>query len=163
MKSFNYLHKVLEYGVDIHLINTNPARTTLLPKKSPVKGHDTSHNFYDLQELKQFLKCAKQIDERTYVFYLLLGSTGLRKSEALALNWSDINFKENQISVTKTLAFSLEGKYTIQDPKSEHSKRVVPLSSSLSGVLKHYRKTYLPLSSIQQVAIIYVRQSQING
>lgn len=52
MKSFNYLHKVLEYGVDIHLINTNPARTTLLPKKSPVKGHDTSHNFYDLQELK---------------------------------------------------------------------------------------------------------------
>ena len=52
MKSFNYLHKVLEYGVDIHLINTNPARKTLLPKKSPVKGHDTSHNFYDLQELK---------------------------------------------------------------------------------------------------------------
>lgn len=144
-KSFNYLHKVLEYGVDIHLINTNPARKTLLPKKSPVKGRDTSKNFYDLEELKKFLDCAKQIDERTYVFYLLLGSTGLRKSEALALNWSDIDFDESKINITKTLAFSLEGKYIIQDPKSEHSKRAVPLSANLSDALKHYRNDLSPL------------------
>ncbi|MEK3680031.1 tyrosine-type recombinase/integrase [Lactobacillus crispatus] len=150
---FNYLHKLLEYAVDIELINRNPARSSLLPKKSAVKGRDTSHNFYTLDELKAFLDTAKEISDQVYFYFLILATTGIRKSEAIALHWSDFNYENKTIQIQRTTAYKLKIKgngeietndYGTQIPKGNET-RVVPMSDLVYEVSLHCRKDLNPL------------------
>ena len=65
------------------------------------KRGDIKNNFYTLSELEEFLDATKNYDFRYYTYFLLLASTGLRKSEALALHWSNIDFKNKTVRVKK--------------------------------------------------------------
>ncbi len=75
--------------------------------------------------------------------------TGLRLGELLALNWGDIDFKSGTVSVTKNVItvedFDNEtdkkNVTKIQDsPKTRASIRKVPLSETVTQVLKAHRQ-----------------------
>lgn len=59
--------------------------------------------------------------------------TGLRKGELLALQWKDIDFENNIITVTKSLYY--EGSAHIKTPKTESGNRIVPLLAPLKEEL----------------------------
>ncbi len=59
--------------------------------------------------------------------------TGLRKGELLALQWKDINFKTNTISVFKSVYY--EGGAHLKDTKTQAGMRTVPLLSDLKEEL----------------------------
>lgn len=60
--------------------------------------------------------------------YLAL-MTGLRKGELLALQWKDVDFKRNVISVSKSLYYKAGAH--IKEPKTESGKRIVPILKPL--------------------------------
>lgn len=69
--------------------------------------------------------------------------TGLRIGELLALTWNDIDFDKNILSVTKTCHDGNEnGKHVriIDTPKTENSRRQIPLSKTLIKMLKDIKK-----------------------
>lgn len=75
--------------------------------------------------------------ERCFVNLLLY--TGLRKSEALALDISDIDFNHKKINVCKTLVTSKKVKDCLQDyTKTKAGKRQVPIPTPLLPILKEY-------------------------
>lgn len=133
------LERTLNLGISLGYLKVNPFSKILIPKKTTRKRRDTSINFLSREELDTFLKKTESINHLYYLFFLLLASTGLRKGEALALHWSDIDFNTNQISVTKTLAYGLDNKYIVQTPKSPKSLRTVPLSTHLKEELLKYK------------------------
>jgi integrase len=53
---------------------------------------------------------------------LLIGSTGVRRSELMALVWTDINLETMEVSITKSCVRNRLG-----DTKTECSRRPVPL------------------------------------
>lgn len=73
--------------------------------------------------------------------------TGLRIGELCALQWKDIDFINNTISITKTVLrvknndinSSKKTKLIIANPKTEHSVRTVPIPKFLIEILKQYR------------------------
>jgi integrase len=67
-------------------------------------------------------------DEWIFPYIALL--TGLRKGEILALQWKDIDFERNLISVTKSVAHDGDRAF-IKAPKTEEGIRVVPLLEPL--------------------------------
>lgn len=69
------------------------------------------------------------------LFPLLLLCTGLRKAEALALTWDDIDLVRKQISVTKALDFTVGAHPTVKTPKTEAGVRTVPIVEILLPVL----------------------------
>lgn len=73
------------------------------------------------------------------ILFKLLSSTGLRRSEALALTWKDIDLDKQTLSVNKTLAYNLNSRI-MQSPKSKRSNRVLTISTNLAEVLFNYRK-----------------------
>ncbi|MCT0196505.1 site-specific integrase [Lactobacillus helveticus] len=137
---FWYMRRILEHAIDINLLSRNPARASLLPKKTSVKKRrDVAHNFYTADQLHQFLDTAKEYNERTYIYFSILATTGMRKSEVLALKWSDIEFNKQRIYVQRTTAYGENGAYITQLPKG-NKKRYVPLDDKLAHELKHYRR-----------------------
>lgn len=74
---------------------------------------------------------------------LLLLYTGLRIGELLALKWSDIDFRRNVLTVTKSCHDSYQnGAYVkvIDTPKTDTSEREIPLPKQLIPYLKQLKK-----------------------
>ena len=72
------------------------------------------------------------IRERTLV--LLAFGTGLRMSELFGLKWHDVDFRRNQVSVTRSIVFQVVGPC-----KTEASQKPVPFDSRLADALKVWR------------------------
>ena len=58
--------------------------------------------------------------------YALGAGTGLRRGEALALTWSDLDLDAATVNVRHTLSYE-DGDFTRGEPKTDSSSRVVPL------------------------------------
>ena len=65
--------------------------------------------------------------------------TGLRVGELLALEWADVDFAQGTISVAKTCYDGRGGRIT-DAPKTESSKRVIPLPENIGTLLKAHKK-----------------------
>ena len=70
--------------------------------------------------------------ERTLV--LLAASTGLRQSELFGLKWSDINFAEGTMNVTRSIVYGVVGPC-----KTESPQRPVPLHPLIVETLANWR------------------------
>lgn len=138
--AINEFNALFEYGIRLNYLSENPLKRIIIPKKTSRPRRDTEHNVYTREELNQFLEVAKEYGLVQYTYFKLLSATGLRKSEALALTWQDIDLKAGTLSINKTLAYGLDNKTIIQPPKSPKSKRILPISDSLKEVLIDYKQ-----------------------
>lgn len=92
---------------------------TITPKSKLKQHKDESDNFYTKEELKKFFFCLKQLkDKRAFTFLEFLG---LRKGEAMALQWKDIDFENQTVSIDKTLVELQNGKLLTQSTKTDSS------------------------------------------
>ena len=138
-----YVSSVLNYAKRLNLIDSNPMDKVVIPKDKNqpyLYSHiDNSKNFYSLDELKKFLDYAKGVhNPNVYYFFRLLGFSGLRKGEALALNWSDIDFDKGTLSINKTLTRIGNG-VKVTTPKTAASKRTVYLDNLTMKDLSEWR------------------------
>jgi integrase len=82
---------------------------------------------------------------RYYAALVLIASTGLRRGEALALSWdtSIVNLDEGWLRVRKTVG--RVGKVLVfSEPKTDRSRRTVPLSPAVAAVLRKHKAAQLP-------------------
>ncbi|MBQ3194180.1 MAG: site-specific integrase [Oscillospiraceae bacterium] len=77
----------------------------------------------------------KEIPEQIRVLFILAIYAGLRKGELLALEWSDIDFQADTISVTKAVSV-VAGQQITKAPKTKNSRRVVSIPHFLTQRLK---------------------------
>jgi integrase len=84
----------------------------------------------------EFRSLLIQLPLRERAMVMLVGSTGLRRSELFALRWSNVNMEVMQITVTGNVVRNHFGKI-----KTKASAKPVPLHSSVSGVLNDWRRT----------------------
>lgn len=132
--------RILQYAVTMQIIDINPAREVILPRKIK-KGRNKVKHFNNL-ELKQFLSYLEEANLAIYrniyeiTLYKFLLATGCRINEALALHWSDIDLHNATVNITKTLNHLGE----INSPKSEASYRTIDIDPQTIEVLKVYQK-----------------------
>ena len=71
--------------------------------------------------------------------FRVLAFTGIRKGELQALEWSDIDFINNIITVNKTLALNTDKKVVVQTPKSKSSIRNISIDEQTANILKRWK------------------------
>lgn len=136
----NINRRILQYGVTMQVIQHNPARDVIIPRKQQNKEHKVK--FFSNQELKQFLDYLEDLDQSSYenffdyVLYKTLLATGCRIGETLALEWSDIDLKKGIISISKTLNRYQE----TNTPKSKAGLRKIDIDKATVSLLKQYKK-----------------------
>ena len=93
-------------------------------------------DFFTIEEFKKFIFVIDDINFKC--FFKMLYYCGLRKGEAKALTWNDIDFDLSSVSISKTLTNNINGKkYIITSPKTATSNRVLPLTNDLIIELKN--------------------------
>jgi integrase len=85
--------------------------------------------------LAQCVDILANLDDMHRVLVLADAATGLRVSELLALRWSDIDWRNSCIRVSRAYVY---GKFGL--PKSKASQRPVPLHPLLAALLEAWRK-----------------------
>lgn len=135
----NINRRILQYGVTMQVIQHNPARDVIIPRKQQNKEHKVK--FFSNQELKQFLDYLDGLDLSSYenffdyVLYKTLLASGCRIGEALALEWSDIDLENGTISISKTLNRYQE----TNTPKSKAGLRDIEIDKATVLLLKQYK------------------------
>ena len=69
-------------------------------------------------------------------------ATGLRRGEALALHWSDVDLDAGLLRVRWTLSRTSQG-LQLDEPKTDKSRRTVPLPRSAIETLRAHRTRHL--------------------
>src|SRR3954470_13905163 len=73
-------------------------------------------------------------DTRYAPLFALLVHTGLRRGEALALKWTDVDLERHTLRVRGTLS-RIDGQLTVTEPKTAKSRRFVPISAPAQQLL----------------------------
>lgn len=139
-----YTNNILDYAVNLEIIDKNPMKRVIRPKV--VKKHKEFKDFYSKSELEKFLDCCKQSESlKVYLFFHLLAYTGMRKGEALALTWEDVNLSGATLTINKGLTLGIDFKMKIDTPKTVNSIRVIDLAPQTVAILKEWKHEQLKL------------------
>jgi integrase len=114
------------------LLGKNPFTAVRRPKVTSAEA-----KFLEAAQIHRLLKSADS--SRYGPFFEFLLNTGLRRGEALAWKWSDIDMDNQLLRVRGTLA-RVDGDLRVTDPKSEKSRRAVPISAPALAVLERVRE-----------------------
>lgn len=79
------------------------------------------------------------MDLNWYTYFRILAYSGARKSELLALKWSDIDFDTSTLNINKTLTKGLNNKIIVQPTKTVNGRRVIDMDNDSMRLLKQWK------------------------
>lgn len=163
-----YASKAINFAINLELIDKNPFDRVIRPNAQK-EQQEQKLKFYTPEQVAQVLKYLEQqtgqqdrikdfIAYWELTFFRLLAFTGLRSSEALALDWyTDIDFTKKKVTINKTLSRTKEG-YKISTPKTKSSNRIVDLDDKTIHLLKRWQlkqKEFLFSNRVKDCPIVF--------
>lgn len=135
----NLLSDVFSYALRLELIPENPCKSIFVPKVSKKEKA-----VYTVEEVKQLLKLLEEYAPLKYQAFITLAVySGFRRGELMGLEWKDIDFENNVISVRRTSNYtSKDGSYT-DTTKTKRSVRSLKMPDNVMGILKQLRAEQL--------------------
>ena len=119
------------------LIDANPFDRVDRPKKNKFHGEN-----YSEDELKALLELTRS--DPIYPAILLAGGLGLRRSEALGVRWSRIDWEQNTVLLdTKIVEYERNGEKIVEpveEMKNKSSRRTLPLPAPVREMLETERE-----------------------
>ena len=138
----SYAAKVLDFGIKRGYIQINPFThvETRIKTRKLIEVEEKAENFYTREQLITFLNCCKQsLHYKSYALLHLLAFTGMRKSEALALTWKDLNLIDSELTITKAIGRGKSGKLYLKTTKTG-SSRTIKLDDGTLAILKEWKR-----------------------
>lgn len=126
-----------DYLISYHNVKKNIPRIV-----GNFKNNDIKKNKIETWDILEFKKFLNVIDDPVYkTLFLLLYTTGCRKSEALALNFNDL--KDNVLTINKSISKDLiNGQRLILPPKTKKSIRNILIDDNLNDAIKKLQEYY---------------------
>lgn len=136
-----YINGALNMAYEDDLIRRNYATSCIEPYMKTNKRIAMTK-----EETRKLLEtCESYPSGKNYLLLVkLMLMTGLRIGEAAGLTWNDVDLKQRTINVNHQFVCGDEKSrtaYHIDVPKTQNSKRIVPMSEDVYQLLKHLKET----------------------
>ena len=156
----NLLHTAFEYAIRQEILEYNPMDRVERPQPKKFVG-----DFYSVDEVKTLLEHARE--DVIYIPIVLAVYCGLRRSEALGLSWSNIDFENEKIFIgQKVLEVVRNGKMeqvVSDEMKTESSRRSFKMIPEVKEILlahkerqELYRQQFRRAYSKKYLDMVYV-------
>lgn len=138
------ISSILSTAVQWNIILNNPCERIKPPKQA--RNMDDV-KFFTPEEAAAFLE---ELDRETKegriklqhnIFFQLSLFCGLRRGEVVALLWSDIDFKNKTVSISKSTSI-VNGKPYTKSPKNKTSNRIISIPEHIVAMLKQHHIEY---------------------
>lgn len=125
------INSIFDFAIDNRVIDYNPANKLKIPQTTPPAEQRRALTPEERQRVMEF-------EHRAKPSAMLMMLSGLRRGEATALQWNDIDFINNKISVTKS--------YNFKSKEFKTPKNGKPRVVSVPQVLIDYLRTLPKIS-----------------
>lgn len=132
---YTVLRQALDVAVRDGMLASNPAAKVKRPGVARQEAR-----YLPAADVARLLDAAKGL--RYYVAVLVMAATGLRRGEVAGLLWSDLDLDKGELTVRHTLS-RVDGALVLTEPKTDRSRRRVPLHSGVVTALKGWRTQQL--------------------
>lgn len=138
---------IFKYALDMKIIAKSPIegikRTKFKPTVEDLEQNSLQQKFLEKDELFEFLRVAKNHHKplNSFELFTFLAYSGMRAGEVLALKWSDIDYEECTVSITKTYYNPNNNKknFQILTPKTESSIGKISIDPNVIKLLQDYK------------------------
>lgn len=137
---------VFKHAIRHKLRTDNPAAEIVIPKRrltvEEIEQTEINEKYFEEEELQALLQASvTQGLENDMEWFYLMAFTGMRVGEVCALKWTDINFEEKTIRITKTMDMPNHNmrEYQLTPPKTKKSIRVFDVDDELLQLLKKHK------------------------
>lgn len=166
-KIYRLINKTFKIAVSDRLIPFNPMENESISKpKSDILNKNIEA--LTLEEHKKLIEILEKQEHKYKYIILLQLYTGMRIGEVLALSIKDIDYKNNTITISKTLTRDENNKIIMGDTtKTENSKRTILMNEKVKLILKQAQKRQRTningLLFYDNVKNTYITPSEINS
>ena len=133
---FMNLNAPLKHAVEMEYIKKNPATRIVLPQCTKYKPE-----VYNAQEIGMLINALKDTEIQYGIMVMVI--LGIRRGEALSLSFSDIDFDNNVVHITKSLVKVTSSKTVVKSPKSTSGIRSIDCPLVLMDLLRKAKHDYL--------------------
>ena len=166
-KIYRLINKTFKIAVSDRLIAFNPMENESISKPKSDKPNK-SIEALTLEEHKKLLEALEKQEHKYKYIILLQLYTGMRIGEILALSIKDIDYKNNTITISRTLTRDENDKTIMGDTtKTENSKRTILINDKVKAILKQAQKRQMTningLLFYDNEKNTYVTPSEINS
>lgn len=150
---YKFLRSVLNYGKKYLDLDFNKIDNKMTSFSNP-NELKKEMLFWSYDEFKQFIVQEKELKYKAY--FETLYYCGLRKGEANALTWKDIDFNNHTISINKNITLKIKGEeYVILPPKTKSSIRILSLPKALENDLRTLYSEYSKYNNFINTWFVY--------
>lgn len=129
----------LGYAVRMELLQKNVAMQTKAVNKG--KTHPEVWTKNDFEKVLEQINLNDYYSKYEFMLIWFYYMTGVRVSEGLALQWKDIDFKNETVKIYHTLDFKNKDNYQIKPyTKTQSGQRVIKLDKTTIKYLKEWKK-----------------------
>ncbi len=107
--------------------------------KKLIADYNKEKEIYTQEEMMQLLELLMKEPLKYRTFFFLIAYSGFRRSEMLGLEWKDIDWENNLISVRRTSNYVPKiGIYT-DTTKTRYSQRTIKLADEIMDMLREWQ------------------------
>lgn len=133
--NLNLISDIFGYGVKMGIVSDNPCKNVTVPKSPPKEKE-----IYTPDEANRILMLLNDEPLKYRAFFNLAIYSGFRRGELLGLEWKDVDFENNIISVRRTSCYTSDrGVYT-DTTKTRLSQRTLKFPQEVMDLLKQLRE-----------------------
>lgn len=130
----SFVSDVMQYAVRMGMIQSNPCSNVILPALEKKEKA-----VFTLEEAQAFLESLEAAPLKYQAFFVLAIYGGFRRGELLGLEWGDIDFTHEVVTINRTSLYTKERGIFTDTTKTQGSNRALKLPAEVFNVLRRHR------------------------
>ena len=139
VKTYTVLQAVFKMAFMTDVIERNPMDKVERPRPRKGEKKVAAADAYTAKELQYILSCLNDEPLKWRTLVRLLADTGMRRGECCGLQWKDIDFMQNTITISGNLCYTKTAGVYMDTPKNGKS-RTVDVDSQVINLLRLLRQ-----------------------